>query len=71
MVILSVIPPGPTAPIQTGLNRIAAQPDLARTEWTVEARRPAVITGASKWGDANFAFPQLRRLRAHTPWPPP
>jgi hypothetical protein len=30
-----------------------------------------VITGAIKWGDANFAFAQLRRLRAHTPWPPP
>jgi hypothetical protein len=29
------------------------------------------ITGAIKWGDANFAFAQLRRLRAHTPWPPP
>jgi hypothetical protein len=29
------------------------------------------ITGAIKWGDANFAFPQLRRLRAHTLWPPP
>jgi predicted AAA+ superfamily ATPase len=30
-----------------------------------------VITGAIKWGDANFAFVQLRRLRGHTPWPPP
>jgi hypothetical protein len=30
----------------------------------------AVITGAIKWGDANFAFAQLRRLRVHTPWPP-
>jgi hypothetical protein len=29
------------------------------------------IKGAIKWGDANFAFPQLRRLRAHTLWPPP
>jgi hypothetical protein len=29
------------------------------------------ITGAIKWGDANFAFPQLRRLRGHTLWPPP
>jgi glycerol-3-phosphate dehydrogenase len=27
--------------------------------------------GAIKWGDANFAFPQLRRLSGHTPWPPP
>jgi glycerol-3-phosphate dehydrogenase len=26
---------------------------------------------AIKWGDANFAFPQLRRLSGHTPWPPP
>jgi hypothetical protein len=31
----------------------------------------SLITGAIKWGDANFAFAQLRRLRAHTPWPPP
>jgi len=30
-----------------------------------------IITGAIKWGDANFAFPQLRRLSGHTPWPPP
>ena len=30
-----------------------------------------VITGAIKWGDANFAFVQLRRLRGHTLWPPP
>ena len=29
------------------------------------------ITGAIKWGEANSAFAQLRRLRAHTPWPPP
>jgi hypothetical protein len=30
-----------------------------------------IITGAIKWGDANFAFAQLRRLITHTPWPPP
>jgi hypothetical protein len=30
-----------------------------------------VITGAIKWSDVNFAFPQLRRLSGHTPWPPP
>jgi hypothetical protein len=29
-----------------------------------------VIMGAIKWGDANFVFPQLRRLRGHTLWPP-
>jgi hypothetical protein len=29
------------------------------------------ITGAIKWGDANFAFPQLRGLSGQTPWPPP
>ena len=28
-----------------------------------------VITGAIKWSDANFAFPQLRRLMGHTVWP--
>jgi hypothetical protein len=33
--------------------------------------RLAYITGAIKWGDANFAFLQLRRLSGHTPWPPP
>ena len=32
--------------------------------------RASLITGAIKWGDANFAFPQLRRLSGHTPWPP-
>jgi hypothetical protein len=26
-----------------------------------------LITGAIKWGDANFAFPQLRRLRGQHP----
>jgi AAA domain len=31
----------------------------------------SVITEAIKWGDANFAFAQLRRQRTHTPWPPP
>jgi WhiB family transcriptional regulator, redox-sensing transcriptional regulator len=35
------------------------------------AAEVGIITGAIKWGDANFAFAQLRRLRAHTPWPPP
>jgi hypothetical protein len=29
------------------------------------------ITGAIKWGDVNFAFLQLTRLRGHTLWPPP
>jgi hypothetical protein len=28
----------------------------------------AVITGAIKWSDANFAFVQVRRLTSHTPW---
>jgi hypothetical protein len=32
---------------------------------------PAVTTGAIKWGDAIFAFAQLRRLSGHTLWPPP
>jgi hypothetical protein len=27
--------------------------------------------GGNQWSDANFAFPQLRRLRGHTLWPPP
>jgi acetylornithine deacetylase/succinyl-diaminopimelate desuccinylase-like protein len=30
-----------------------------------------LITGAIKWGDTSFAFPQLRRLSGHSPWPPP
>jgi hypothetical protein len=40
---------------------------------TVQAKSglSALITGAIKWGDADFAFLQLRRLRAHTLWPPP
>ena len=41
-----------------------------------EARREVLgastlITGAIKWGDANFALAQLRHLRGHTLWPPP
>jgi hypothetical protein len=35
-----------------------------KTDWQL------IITGAIKWGDANFVFPQLRRLRGHTLWPP-
>jgi hypothetical protein len=31
----------------------------------------AFITGTIKWGDANFALPQVRSLRGHTLWPPP
>jgi hypothetical protein len=44
VVILAVIPQATTAPNQTGLTRIAAQPDLARPNWTVENRRLAVIS---------------------------
>ena len=40
-------------------------------EETSRFSRGRLITGAIKWGDANFAFSQLRRLRARTPWPPP
>src|SRR5215216_7095631 len=69
-VILVVIPPGRTAPNWTALARIQAQPDLPGPVWTVETRRLAVITGAIKWGDANFALAQLRHLRGHTLWPP-
>jgi len=29
------------------------------------------ITGVIKWGDVNFAFAQVRRLRDHIPWSPP
>ena len=43
-VIPLVIPPGRTGPSQTALNRIAAQPDLARPNWTVENGRLAVIS---------------------------
>ena len=43
-VIPSDIPPDPTAPNQTGLTRIAAQPDLPRPDWTPETRRLAVIS---------------------------
>jgi hypothetical protein len=44
VVILTVIPQATTVPNQTGLTRIAAQPDLARPYWTVETRRLAVIS---------------------------
>jgi hypothetical protein len=43
-VILTVIPQAITEPNQTALARIAAQPDLARPNWTVESRRWAVIS---------------------------
>jgi hypothetical protein len=33
--------------------------------------RPALITGAIKWGDAIFASVQVRGASAHTLWPPP
>jgi hypothetical protein len=44
LVILAVIPPVRTRPKQTGLTKNAAQPDLARPDWTVENRRLAVIS---------------------------
>jgi hypothetical protein len=44
VVILSVIPQAITEPNQTGLTRIAAQPDLARPNWTVETRKLAVFS---------------------------
>jgi hypothetical protein len=44
LVILTVIPQATTEPNQTGLTRNAAQPDLARPDWTVENRRLAVIS---------------------------
>jgi catechol 2,3-dioxygenase-like lactoylglutathione lyase family enzyme len=36
---LTVIPPAPTAPNQTALNRIPVQPHLARPYWTAKNRR--------------------------------
>jgi hypothetical protein len=39
--------------------------------WAFLDKTFGLITGAIKWGDANFAFVQLRCLRGHTPWPPP
>jgi hypothetical protein len=44
VVILAVIPPARTEPNQTGLNRNAAQADLAKPDWTVGIRRLAVIS---------------------------
>jgi hypothetical protein len=44
VVVLTVIPQATTQPNQTGLTRNAAQPDLARPNWTVENRRLAVIS---------------------------
>jgi len=43
-VILTVILQATTEPNQTGLTRNAAQPDLARPNWTVENRRLAVTS---------------------------
>jgi sensor domain CHASE-containing protein len=37
----------------------------------LDDRFQGVITGAFKWGDAIFAFVQVRWLRTHTPWPSP
>jgi hypothetical protein len=50
-VIPAVIPQATTAPNQTGLTRIAAQPELPRPNWAGLSGRLAVITGAIKWGD--------------------
>jgi hypothetical protein len=44
LVILSVIPPGPTAANQTALNGMPSQPELPRPDWTVEARRLAAMS---------------------------
>jgi hypothetical protein len=44
VVILTVIPQATTEPNQTGFNRIAAQPDLARPYWTAKNRRLAGIS---------------------------
>ena len=44
LVILTVIPQATTEPNETALTRIAAQPGLARSNWTVETRRLAVIS---------------------------
>jgi hypothetical protein len=51
LVILTVIPPGPTAANQTALNGMPSQPDLPRTNWTGLSARLAVITAAGKWCD--------------------
>jgi hypothetical protein len=64
VVILSVIPQATTAPNQTGLNRISAQPDLARPDWTVQNRRSAVISEtaeSSKSGSRTPLFGICRR----------
>jgi hypothetical protein len=44
VVILTVIPPGPTAANQTALNGMPSQPELPRPYWNVESRRWAVIS---------------------------
>src|SRR5215216_2674073 len=54
-VILVVIPQATTEPNQTGLNRIPAQPDMARPYWTVENKISAVISTVSKWCDHEAA----------------
>jgi hypothetical protein len=50
LVILSVIPPGPTAPNQTALNGMPSQPELPRPYWTGLSGRLAVTKGyGSSW----------------------
>jgi hypothetical protein len=44
VVILAVIPPGPTAANQTALNGIPTEPDQARTYWSGLSGRWAVIS---------------------------
>jgi hypothetical protein len=41
---------------------------VRRVQWVQPA---PLITGAIKWGDANFAFVHVSALTGHTLWPPP
>jgi undecaprenyl pyrophosphate phosphatase UppP len=51
-----------------GLLRGLDHEDAARFSFLLAT---PITTGAIKWGDANSAFAQLRRLSGHTLWPSP
>jgi hypothetical protein len=57
----AVIPPVPTEPNQTGLTRVAAQPDLPRPYWTGLSGRWAVISYTAVAGSSPATGTRNRR----------
>jgi hypothetical protein len=65
-------PPAPTTPaLSRAFAGLSVQLWMGWAGEDGSAVGRALITGAIKWGDANFALVQLRRLRGHTLWLPP